>query len=162
MEAKMFQNSCSYMRLIFLFSVMFWVIFSGCRPKPQPPEGMPPLTPCTIEVSFGGEKLEKVSVMLRPKDGSRWGAGGLTDSDGRAVMKTAGPFEGVVPGEYTLSFEKKVAPKNPKDMTAPRFSLIPIKYDHKRSDLTVSITENESVYSFEFEKGEENDRPVKK
>jgi hypothetical protein len=162
MEVKMFRISFSNKWFVLLFVGFMGIFFVGCRPKPQPPEEMPQLVPCKIEVSFGNEKLEKVSVVIRPKDGSRWSAGGLTDSDGQAVMKTAGPFEGVVPGEYIISFEKKVAPKNPKDMAAPRFSLIPIKYDNKRSELNILITKDKSVYSFELEKGEENDRPAKK
>ncbi|MDR0610420.1 MAG: hypothetical protein LBG58_09955 [Planctomycetaceae bacterium] len=158
----MFRISFLHQWFILLFCGVAGIIATGCRPHPQPPEEMPPLTPCIIEVSFGNEKIEKVGVMFRPKNGSRWGAGGLTDSNGQAVMKTAGPFEGVVPGEYTISFEKKVAPKNPKNMAAPRLSLIPIKYDHQHSELNVVVTKDQKVYSFELEKGEENDQRVKK
>ncbi|MDR3234848.1 MAG: hypothetical protein LBT46_14515 [Planctomycetaceae bacterium] len=126
---------------------------SGCRPQPRPPEGMPPLTQCIVAVTFGGEKIEHVGVRLRPKEtGNRWGAGGLTDAEGKAVLKTAGPFEGAVPGEYIISFEKKVSPPAAEHMTAPRTSLIPAKYDASQSKETITITAEQKEYVFELER----------
>jgi hypothetical protein len=144
------QQFCIASGLLLLAAV--GLLSSACRPQPRPPKEMPPLTPCIVIVTFGGEKIEHVGVRLRPKEtGNRWGAGGLTDAEGKAVLKTAGPFEGVVPGEYIISFGKKVSPPAAEHMTSPRISLIPAKYDANHSKETITITAEQKEYVFELE-----------
>lgn len=124
---------------------MSFVCAIGCNRLPKPPEGMPELTDCTVVVTFGGEKMEGVSVLFQPKvkEENNWAAGGQTDSEGKAVMKTAAYYDGVAPGEYTISFQK-VEP----DGMGPGRSLIPLKYSNNNSKETIVVSKSQSEYVF--------------
>jgi len=123
--------------------------FSGCKRLPPRPEGMPELTPCTILVTFGGEQLEEVSVRLQPKDPQvhNWAAGGQTDSDGKAFLKTALYYDGVVPGEYFVIFQKYAKPDSARPM-APDVPLIPIKYSKASPAVTIDVSTSQKEYVF--------------
>ena len=141
-------------RACILFIVAIITAITGCQRSVPRPDGMPPLTPCTISVTFGGETIENVGVLLRAKNPKHsWGAGGRTDANGKAVLKTAGAFEGVVPGEYTISFSRRVT--NTSGPMAGEISLIPMKYAPGQSQETIIVTENKSVYTFELDGGSE-------
>lgn len=122
---------------------------TGCSRGPKRPADMPKLTPCTISVSFGGEFMQGVSVYLTPEDkqANPWGAGGLTNDEGKAVLKTDSAFEGVVPGNYIVSFRKLA---EPVDMNTPP-SLIPIKYFLGKSQETIVVTQDQKEYIFDLE-----------
>ena len=134
---------------------MLFVI--GCQHLPDRPEGMPELTPCTMEVTFGGEQLSDVGVLLKPKDAGNatsisWAAGGKTDHEGRAVMITAAHYRGVVPGEYVVSFEKYAPEEMRGDgMPLPAKPLVPLKYSQKQSKETVTVTKSQNVYTFDLD-----------
>lgn len=134
--------------------LIMFVLLAGCRTSVPRPEGMPPLTPCNVVVTFGGEVIENVGVLLRAKDSEhRWGAGGRTDASGRAVLKTAGAFEGVVPGEYVISFSKRVTRSD--GTMGGEYSLIPMKYAPGKSTETILVTENQELYHFKLDGGSE-------
>ena len=122
---------------------------SGCPRGPQRPADMPKPIPCIIYVSFGGETLPGVSVYLTPEDKkvNQWGAGGLTDAEGRAVLKTNAAFEGVVPGNYIISFRKLAEPVG---MNTPP-SLIPDKYTLGKSKETIAVSEDQTEYRFDLD-----------
>lgn len=68
---------------------------------------MPKLYPCTIIVMQEGKPLEGASVSLMPMDSnSRWSAGGVTDSKGKAQISVHGKYTGVAPGRYHLCINK--------------------------------------------------------
>ena len=126
----------------------------GCQRLPERPDGMPELTRCTIHVAFGGERLQGVGVLLQPTDAqvSNWPAGGQTDAEGKAVMKTAAHYNGVVPGEYFVVFQKHAEPELRGDgMPLPAKSLIPIKYSKANTTETIVVTKEQSEYVFELE-----------
>ena len=132
--------------------IVLLVTFSlcpGCSRGPKRPADMPKLTPCIISVSFGGETMQGVSVYLTPEDkqANPWGAGGLTDANGKAVLKTDSAFEGVVPGNYIVSFRKLA---EPVDMNTPP-SLIPAKYSLGKSQETIIVTQGQKEYIFDLE-----------
>jgi hypothetical protein len=130
------------------------VCLSGCGQRlPNRPSGLPDTTPCDLTVTFGGEKIEDVSVLFTPKDKSqRWYAGGKTDSDGKASMKTGGHYVGVVPGEYVVSFQKAGRVElDEHEMPIRSHSLIPVKYTAGQSKETIIVTEEKSVYVFELD-----------
>ncbi|MDD4786178.1 MAG: hypothetical protein PHO07_03320 [Pirellulales bacterium] len=54
---------------------------------------------------YSGQPVEGADVLLAPKSG-QFSAAGITDAAGRAIMKTDGTYEGVVPGEYLASVTK--------------------------------------------------------
>lgn len=125
----------------------------GCSRLPDHPADMPDLTPCIIEVIFGGERPEGVGVQLLPVDQSnRWSAGGKTDSAGKAIMKTATHYNGVVPGTYWVIFQLYDEPELGIDgMPLPAESLIPIEYSQKGTIEPITVTKGKSTYLFEPE-----------
>ncbi len=134
--------------------LLLCLYFCGCTRLPEKPDGMPELTPCRIVVSFGGEKLAGVSVLLQPLDPKMksWPAGGQTDEQGRAVLKTAAYYEGVVPGDYIVSFQKNAEPElRPDDMPLPAKSLVPLKYQRHNSEETLTVTKDKTEYVFDLE-----------
>jgi hypothetical protein len=115
---------------------------------------MPKLTPCTVVVLFGSEKLEGVGILLHPKDTktNKWYAGGQTDTEGKAVLKTASYYLGVVPGEYVVSFQKYAPDEfTPDGMLRPAKLITQKKYAPGQSKETVTITENQKEYIFELD-----------
>ena len=123
-----------------------FVWFISCQRLPDRPEGMPELVPCTVVVTFGGEVMEGVGILLQPKnkEESNWAAGGQTDAEGKALLKTAAYYEGVVPGEYVISFQKRSVPE---DM-GPGTPLIPVKYSPTNSKETISVSKSQTEYVF--------------
>lgn len=84
-----------------------WAAFfflAGCGDGAAP-DHLPDLTPLTIIVTHNGTPVEGASVLLAPEQ-SDFSAAGLTDAEGKAVMKTDGTYEGVVPGSYFASVTK--------------------------------------------------------
>ena len=125
--------------------------FIGCQRLPERPEGMPELVPCTVVVTFGGEAIEEVQIVLHPKnkEASNWSAGGQTDAEGKAVLKTAAYYEGVALGEYTISFQKHAQTEVGQGvMDVPTRSLIPVKYSPAHSKETISVSKTQTEYVF--------------
>ncbi|GHT23756.1 hypothetical protein FACS189419_08130 [Planctomycetales bacterium] len=115
---------------------------------------MPKLTPCTVVVSFGSEKLEGVGVLLRPKDmkANKWAAGGKTNADGKTELKTAAHYLGVVPGEYVIAFQKYAPDEfTPDGMGSKAKLLTPKKYAPGQSKETITVTESQKEYIFELD-----------
>ena len=141
----------------FSIVVLLFVVLAGCTGLPDVPEGMPPLVPCTVTVRVDKEPTEGVGVHFQPQvavnsDATSWPAGGKTDMSGRAVMKTAGHYKGVVPGEYVVSFQKHAPEEySPDGMALPSQSLLPEKYALGRSAETVQVTKKQSEYVFDLE-----------
>ena len=130
------------------------VFLCGCGQRlPDRPSGMPDTTPCTLTVTFGGEKIEDVAVLFTPKNKSqRWYAGGTTDVDGKVVMKTGGYYDGVIPGEYTVSFQKTGQVELDKyDMPIRSHSVIPLQYTAGLSKETITITKEQSAWVLELD-----------
>ncbi|MDR0390487.1 MAG: hypothetical protein LBH59_01160 [Planctomycetaceae bacterium] len=130
------------------------VLFSfGCR-RFERPEDMPDLTPCVIVTTFGGEKIENVSIQLHVQDPTtnKWVAGGKTDVDGKAVLKTGAYFNGAVPGDYIISFQKFAEQEfSPDGMALKSKPLIPEKYLPNKSKETITITTEQKEYLFELD-----------
>ncbi|GHT30447.1 hypothetical protein FACS1894214_0330 [Planctomycetales bacterium] len=122
---------------------------TGCHRGPKRPADLPALTPCVISVTFGGEIMDGVGVLLTPEDKqvNKWSAGGKTNAEGKATMITSSVFEGVVPGHYIVSFKKS---GKPIDMNEPP-SLLPKKYALGQSKETISVTKEKSEYVFELD-----------
>ena len=131
-----------------LFILLCIASLGGCKRLPARPSGMPDTVPCTLTVTFGGEKIEDVAVLFTPKEKSqRWYAGGKTGPDGKVTMKTGGCYDGVIPGEYTVSFQKTGQVELDKnDMPVRSHSMIPLKYTAGKSKETITVTESQSDY----------------
>ena len=149
-ERSRFMFRCFY---YLIWPILFFG-FAGCQRLPERPEGMPALTPCTILATFGGERLQGVSVLLQPQDPQvqNWSAGGQTDAEGKAVLKTAAYYNGVVPGEYFVIFQKYAEPELGRDgMPLPAKPLIPIRYSKANWTETIVVTKQQAEYDFELE-----------
>ena len=129
--------------------LLVFVITTGCSRAPKRPADMPKPTPCMITVTFGGEVMEGVSVYLTPEDKqvNKWGAAGLTDAKGRAILKTNSVFDGAIPGNYVISFRKLAESVN---MNTPP-SLIPEKYTLGKSTKKIVVAKEQTNYVFELE-----------
>lgn len=131
---------------------------TGCGDGVSKPSHIPDLTACVITVTYNGQPVADASVLLAPQSGE-FSASGLTDLEGKAVMKTDGMYDGVVPGEYMASVTKREVltldigetPQDPADYAAyeeklkkqpmPKH-LIPEKYSSfTRSGLTVTVSD---------------------
>jgi hypothetical protein len=88
--------------------------------------------------------MQGVGVLMTPvdKEINKWSAGGITNKEGKATMVTSAAFQGVVPGDYIISFKKTAEPTS---MNEPP-SLIPQKYLAKKSKETITITTDQSEY----------------
>jgi len=141
--------------LAILMTVLLSAVWlSGCGQRlPGRPSGLPVTTPCTLTVTFGGVAVENVAVLFTPNDKSRhWYAGGKTDQKGTVLMKTGGHYDGVIPGEYTVSFQKTGRVElDEHDMPVRSHSLIPIKYAVGQSKEIIIVTKEQSVYVFELD-----------
>ncbi|MDR1271303.1 MAG: hypothetical protein LBK82_17490 [Planctomycetaceae bacterium] len=137
----------SFTTIICLSVIVF--LLTGCHWGPKRPADLPELTPCTISVTFGGEVMEGVGVMMIPEDKqvNKWSAGGKTNNEGKATMTTSSVFGGVVPGNYIVSFKKL---DKPIDMNEPP-PLIPKKYLPGQSKETIAVTKEQQEYVFQLE-----------
>ena len=134
---------------------LLFIVITGCS-RLERPEGLPELYPCSITATFGGQAIEGVNIQLTPEQpGSKWQAGGKTDSKGVAVLTTAVGFHGVPEGKYFVSFTKTeqrggntVAEMTPK-------SLIPLKYSPGKSTEIIEVKPEKNVFSFSLDAGEE-------
>ncbi|MDR1478523.1 MAG: hypothetical protein LBJ00_06225 [Planctomycetaceae bacterium] len=142
------------MKKIFVIVICAFILLvefqiTSCSRLPKRPADLPKLTPCTISVTFGGEVMQGVGVLMIPvdKEANKWSAGGITNQEGKATMVTSAAFQGVVPGEYIISFKKTGEPVS-MDEPPP---IIPQKYLTGKSKETVNITTDQSEYTLTLE-----------
>jgi len=92
--------------LVFPFAV-------GCGEQTLP--GMPPLVPASVTVMQDGHPLAGAGVSLLGADDitRQWPAGGTTDANGVAHLRTGGKFDGAVIGKFKVMVEKTERPDNP-------------------------------------------------
>ncbi|MDR0611555.1 MAG: hypothetical protein LBG58_15715 [Planctomycetaceae bacterium] len=140
---------------LLILSICF--VAAGCRRLPPVPEGLPKLYPCKISVTFGGEKMENVTVSLVSKDPNfRWKSGGKTDKNGVAELRTSFAYPGVPEGIFTVSFSKTQDPPGGNTLEAMTpTSLIPLKYTADQSTETVEIKPGKNDFSFTLDGGKE-------
>ena len=144
-------NRIKKLTLCAFLLTMGMALLGGCRRGVPKPDGLPPLYPCEIEVTFGGEAISGVGVLLRPSDPAmkRWGAGGVTDERGVVRPNTAHAFPGVAQGEYLVSFSKRASVEGGE--MGEEVSLIPVQYERKHSRLTLRVDKNNTHFKWELD-----------
>jgi len=95
------------MRLYSILLVVCMLFLSGCGGQ-KLPEGMPKLTAVELTIMQDGTALEGAIVSLLPldSDNSRWNAGGVTDKNGKAKIRTLSQYDGVAAGKYQVTVVK--------------------------------------------------------
>lgn len=85
----------------------------GCSKGSKKPADLPDLYPTTITVTYeDGEPVPGATVALRlvQQSGGRvWNCTGMTDEQGKVVMKTDGNWSGVPAGDYQGIVTKEVS-----------------------------------------------------
>lgn len=141
---------------ILLVAAWMCILSMGCNRLPDRPEGLPPLYPCKMTVTFGGKTLEDVTVSLLPEDkSSKWKSGGQTDGSGDVAVKTAFAFPGAPEGKYTVAFVKQEERIGNTSESMTPVSLIPLKYGPTKSTEKVEIAKGKNQFTFELDGGEE-------
>ncbi|MDR1483220.1 MAG: hypothetical protein LBT09_00190 [Planctomycetaceae bacterium] len=145
---------------VFYYSLLILLICfiaDGCRRLPPPPEGLPKLYPCKVSVTFGGEKMEGVTVSLISKvPNFKWKSGGITDKNGVAELRTSFAYSGAPEGIFTVAFSKTQDPPGGNTLEAMTpTSLIPLKYSADQSKETVEIKPGKNEFSFTLDGGAE-------
>lgn len=80
--------------------------WTGCGGPPRPAD-LPPLYATTITISQEDAPLEGALVSLFSEDTTfKWGVAGITDSSGKAEIKTHGRFSGAPLGPYKVVVTK--------------------------------------------------------
>lgn len=142
---------------LLLISVMMFAV--GCKDK------MGGTYPMTIKVTLDQVPLDGATVSLFQLSGDGHTATGITDALGNAIIKSTEGWEGVFPGEYTVTVKKteySTSTTPPKGAEVDHTSsdeegsfsiskeLLPEKYGStKTSGLTV--TQESKKGSFEFD-----------
>ena len=139
-----------------IFILLCFAVFTlGCGKYPDRPADLPPLHPCKITVTFGGEPKENVTVALISDQKTKWKSGGQTDKKGVVQLKTAFAFDGVPEGDYTIAFSKwEDRVGNTLEEMVP-MSMIPLKYGPKESKETISVKKGKNNFKFSLDAGEE-------
>lgn len=107
------------MKKIFLGLIALSLFFTGCGPKL--PDGMPALYPVQAVLIFDdGEPVENAHLSFLSQSGrNSWTFGGITDAQGKALLRTQGTYEGIPEGDYKVLVRKTIKegiPEPPEPM----------------------------------------------
>lgn len=83
----------------------------GCSKGPKKPADLPALNPTTVTVVYDdGTPVDGATVILLPADGTnpKWNLAGVTDAQGKLVLKTNGNWDGAPTGSYAATVSKIV------------------------------------------------------
>jgi len=142
-------------------------IVAGCAGEQRLP-GMPPLHPVFITVEQDGNPLAGATVTLLGNDEvtRQWPAGGVTDTNGVAQMRTSGRFEGAAAGQFRVMVDKTERPINPYEahtesdsphfqdflreqriVEANTFIVIDPRFSSNDTPLTIEVVRGQRNYS---------------
>ncbi|MDR1053646.1 MAG: hypothetical protein LBL39_05675 [Planctomycetaceae bacterium] len=128
----------------------------GCKRLPPPPEGLPKLYPCKITVTFGGQVVEGVNISLASVDPNyKWKAGGRTDKNGVAEIRTSFAFSGAPLGQFKVGFDKIREEGNENGSAVIYISFVPLKYSRSKTTEIIEIKEGKNEFNFNYDGGEE-------
>jgi predicted small lipoprotein YifL len=125
------------LKTLILFSAALISMF-GCGQKT--PDGFPEKTyPTTVIVTKGSEKLANISVYFDLETSQNWNIGGLTNTNGIAVIRTtqsAFQKNGVPEGTYKVRLSEEM-PTMPDELSDDQYrALTPeerIRYEKKKN-----------------------------
>ena len=106
----------------------------GCH---RGPANMPQLHPAAISVVMGDQPLAGALVACYPEGGGEWFAGGTTDAQGLAQLKTKGIYNGIAAGDYKVCVTKAEASP---DATETQHRAVRIVHSRFESPETTPLT----------------------
>lgn len=126
---------------------------------------MPKLFPCTITLVEEGKPAAGIEIFLYSKgEKIPWSINGITDDNGKAVLRSHGKFRGVARGTYSVVLSKRVE-ENPSQQEAATddiyqnvvnkkpiqvFSLVDLKYTQKETTSLEITVEKRTDQKFEL------------
>ncbi|MDO5309723.1 MAG: hypothetical protein Q4G03_09600 [Planctomycetia bacterium] len=143
--------------LLSLFLTALLATLTSCKRLPPRPDDLPTLYPTKITVTFGGQRVEDVAVILMPiqPELRKWKSGGKTDAQGCCEVKTAFCYQGAPEGQYRLAFSKLQERLGDELADMQPLSLIPMKYLPMNTELTLEIKPEKNEFLLELDGGEE-------
>ncbi len=138
----------------------------SCK-KEKRPEGMPDIYPVTLKIIQGGRPLEGAEVSLSSDDPIlvKYPAGGISDKDGLARLKTLG-FNGAPAGKFKATVAKYEVLNRPSNFEEAQkfqaeglkeesFDLVAREYGAKATTpLTVEVQASKSAQTFDLDVGD--------
>jgi len=154
-----------------LFALALLLPFAaGCGGEQRLP-GMPPLHPVFITVEQDGSPLADAVVSLLGDDEvtRQWPAGGVTDANGVAQMRTGGRFNGAAAGRFRVTVDKVERPVNPYEahtesdsphfqdylraqryIDANTFIVVDPRFSSNDTPLTIEVVRGQRNYSVDI------------
>jgi hypothetical protein len=77
------------------------------------PDGIPSLQPCSVIVMLDDAPLPEATVLFKPIQDGGISASGITDNNGKALMKVQATYDGVPEGKYKVMIIKQKRERNP-------------------------------------------------
>lgn len=137
-------------QLTIIFAVVLGMLLVGCGPSGK----LRGLVPVSGVVFFEDKPVSGASVLFAPKDGAEnlRAASAVTDAEGKFIMRTLRPNDGVLPGDYTVIIRKTEHAGKYQEETLPSGEVrgrytdprvvdkLPKKYsDARYSDLSITV-----------------------
>jgi hypothetical protein len=147
----------NYLSIIFLGTLFF----IGCS-RTEYPKDLPTLYPVKIKMTQQEVPLVDASVFLTPADGSKWNAGGTTDSNGIVVLYTHGRYKGAAAGTYKVTVDKyEIGQEKPNAQEiylktgnypeSDTFSFVDIQYTNpNKTPLEIIVSKNNGYFNFDL------------
>jgi hypothetical protein len=130
--------------LIFVLGI---VLLIGCRH--QTPDDLPQLYSCQVKILCKNEPVADASVCITSPD-TKWGAIGITGTDGNAIMKTNGIYAGVPAGTFKVSVTKYEVIDRGKDVPPEEKMLFDAAFaTEETTPLECSIERKNNLLTFE-------------
>ena len=138
------------------FFASFVLLLSGCGGEQLPP-GIPKLYNATLTVMQDGKPLAGADIIMLNIDPSvNWPAGGITNQNGVAKLRTLGRYDGAPAGRYKVAVNKIDTPDitlpSPDEVSATEFNrlvkeiedntfyVVDPKFSLGKTELEVEIT----------------------
>lgn len=153
----------------FAFALAFaCAVVVGCSQGPKKPADLPTLYPATVTVVYDdGTPVADATVALLTAGGgaSKWNLTGVTDAQGKLVLKTNGNWDGAPAGSYEAIVSKEIAEMETGDepgasaVVKSRVKYVDSRFNNpKTSGLTAEIKEGDN--QIEFKVGEKIEEGV--
>jgi hypothetical protein len=100
--------------------------------------------------------IEGINISLASVDPNyKWKAGGRTDKNGVAEIRTSFAFPGAPLGQFKVGFDKIREEANENGSAVIYISFVPLKYGRAKTTEIIEIKEGKNEFNFNYDGGEE-------